>query len=99
MATISQPQSPWRNLPTGTPSTPWYQYLTQGGSFPQWQGPSNLPFASAQSWNKLVPSEQQGLQGLAQTMGVYWPDYYKTMSSLWPKWAVPNSPRFSPSWW
>jgi len=85
-----QPQAPWRQLPEGLPMTPWYQNLVQGTQLPSWQGPSNLPLAGSQYWRGMNPSERLGYQGLAQTMGVYWPDMQQRMQQLWPSWTAPR---------
>lgn len=100
MNNYPQPQAPWRPLPQGLPMVPWYQHLTQGTQLPSWRGPSNLPFPGSQFWGRMAPSERLGLQGMAQTMGVYWPDYQQTMQGLWPSWTAPTQGiGRRPAWW
>ena len=92
------PGSTWRPAPEALGQMPWYQGLT-GGQLPSWRGPSQIPFASAQYWNRMSPSERLGLQGALEHMGVYWPDYQWAMQRLWPRRSMTQRPRFTPAWW
>ena len=92
------PGSTWRPAPEALGQMPWYQGLT-GGQLGTWRGPSQIPFASAQYWNRMSPSERLGLQGALEHMGVYWPDYQWAMQRLWPRRSMTQRPRFTPAWW
>lgn len=70
------------------------------GNSNMWYGPQGMPFPSAQYWNQyMMPSERLGYQGMLEQQGVYWPDFREQMKRLWPRWRMPNYPRWSPSWW
>uniref|UniRef100_A0A6H1ZQW6 Uncharacterized protein n=2 Tax=viral metagenome TaxID=1070528 RepID=A0A6H1ZQW6_9ZZZZ len=98
-ATIPQPQEPWRQLPEDTPAPAWYSNLISGTPQGAWRGPSNLRFANPHQWRNMSPSEKSGLQGLAETMGVHWPDYMQAQQKLWPSWGLQGGISKSPAWW
>lgn len=82
-------------MPTGQPA-PEQQSMQQGGMMPQQpmqQGPGALPYiapnmVTPQQWNRMLPSEQAGLQGLVEAQGGYMPDWMRQMQALWPKGQV-----------
>ena len=50
------------------------------------QPPSPLK-VGPQAWRSLLPSEQEGLQGLVDQSGGYSPDWLASMRRSWPQWS------------
>ena len=83
--------------PEEPPSTP-----TQPGTW-DWQTfkpPPGFFMPSAQHWNRMIPSEQEGYQAMLEQTGAYWPDFLHWMQRRsWPQWYMPEKPQWGASWW
>jgi hypothetical protein len=89
MPTTYEDYKPWANLELNPRSTDWMAGLDAG-----MREGLRVPAAhqvGLGQWTNLLPSERQGLQGLVESQGGNYSDWYQDMERSWPQWG--RSPR------
>lgn len=75
--------------PAALGASPWGGAPSTGVSAQGVEGQATLPVIlpheiTAAQWRNLLPSEQQGLQGLVEAQGGWWPDFQQQMMAAFP---------------